>query len=977
MKTKSFLVKMLISVFAGLALSSVLIFSSVSLASDGDEYVEAEGFNDVSLKHDNVKAIDYLQVNGVVEGYEGGLFKPEQNITRAEFLKIVMEVSDYKAEGKGCYSDVKDSDWFTPYVCGATKNKLVEGYSDGTFKPMKNINFVEASKIIANVLKFTSGEEDDIWYKNYVESLESKEAIPESVTSFDEFLTRAEMAEMIWRIDANRTYKLSKTYDDIVNNVELSSELKTFNSCTELHDYLEDNGNEPYYVPDDLEVEEGAIPVATMMAEKGGCFTADTQILMADDSYKAIKDVEAGDKILTKENPESSEYVEALVSDTVSHYVPAYLVINGELELTPEHVVFVNGEWQAAGIVEVGDFLLDGNGDRIEVKTIEKIEKSAWVYNLQVEEYHTYLANGYYVHNDKGYAVSEDYSKTNTQVSNVDEADTVKNDGTFIYTLHEGTVKITEAYLPENMKVVNTIEFEDQNFWPSNLYLDGDKLVVIGETYNDGSFQDFKDTAVHPAFYYSGGSVKVFVFDISDRENEKLIREVLLEGDYKSSRKVGDVLYMVVNQDNYVWPWMNNDEWTEDDLTPLMADNGKLDKVVGCEGIKYMPKQIDETNYMIVTAIPLDASSEIGKEVIMGSSSNLYASTENMYIAQEKYNWWGWYDEVDAEEETFIHKFSLDGAKIDYKGMGTVKGSILNQFSMDEYDGNFRIATTVGDIWSEDNPSQSNIFVLDENLNQIGTLEGLAKGERIYSTRFMGEKAYVVTFKKVDPLFVIGLSDATNPKVLGELKIPGFSEYLHPYDEDHIIGFGLDTEVATQEEIDARGIDFAWYQGIKMAIFDVSDVNNPVQQHIEIIGDRGTNSELNYNHKALLWSWSKGENDGALMAFPLTVTEIPQEVKDDPATPGDTYGSTVFQGAYVYNVDLENGFQFKGKITHYDNGIENNDRYFWYGDENIQRILYIGDYFYTWSQAAIKANEMSGDLAEIKRVDFASTEELE
>jgi uncharacterized secreted protein with C-terminal beta-propeller domain len=308
----------------------------------------------------------------------------------------------------------------------------------------------------------------------------------------------------------------------------------------------------------------------------------------------------------------------------------------------------------------------------------------------------------------------------------------------------------------------------------------------------------------------------------------------------------------------------------------------------------------------------------------------------------------------------------LNSEDIKYVGKADVPGHIINQFSMDEYKDNFRIATTTGHAWDSETKSTSGIYTLDANLKSLGKVDGIAPGEEIYSTRFVGDRAYMVTFKKVDPFFVIDLADATNPKILGKLKIPGFSDYLHPYDENHIIGFGKDATDAGEDETLMRDLDFAWYQGIKIAMFDVTDVSNPVEMFKTSIGDRGTSSPLLYDHKALLFDKAKG-----LMAFPVTVYEISQKLKDDPKTPASTYGEAVFQGAYVYNVSLDKGFELKGKITHYTpTEVKDKSGYYWYGTSDIERILYIGENLYTVSQAIVKANLLNG-LSDVKSVKLA------
>ena len=266
---------------------------------------------------------------------------------------------------------------------------------------------------------------------------------------------------------------------------------------------------------------------------------------------------------------------------------------------------------------------------------------------------------------------------------------------------------------------------------------------------------------------------------------------------------------------------------------------------------------------------------------------------------------------------------------------------------MDEADDHFRIATTRGSVWDSEVPSTNNLYILDQSLNTVGSLEDMAPGETIYSTRFIGDRGYMVTFKKIDPLFVFDLSNPESPQILGQLKIPGYSTYLHPYDETHILGFGKDAEDGSEEEIAVRDLDFAWYQGMKVALFDITDVTNPEQLFSVGIGDRGTESELLYDHKALLFSAAKN-----LLAFPVSVAEVPE------GSSADTYGDTVFQGAYIYNLNLEDGFTLKGTVTHYED--TESQSYWDYYDytREIQRIIYIGDTLYTISDGFIKALDL-------------------
>ncbi len=279
---------------------------------------------------------------------------------------------------------------------------------------------------------------------------------------------------------------------------------------------------------------------------------------------------------------------------------------------------------------------------------------------------------------------------------------------------------------------------------------------------------------------------------------------------------------------------------------------------------------------------------------------------------------------------------------------GTVPGRERNQFSMDEYNDYFRIETTT---WTLNWTTQTNLYVLDMNLSVVGKLEGLAPGENFHSARFMGNRAYLVTFKKTDPLFVIDLSQPTNPTVLGELHIPGYSDYLHPYDETHLIGVGKHT-------VEADEGDFAWYQGIKMSLFDVSDVANPVQMDTVIIGDRGSDSPVLYDHKAFLFDKSR-----TLLVMPIL------EAKIDPSkyageVPPYAYGEPVWQGAYVFDVSLFHGFQLEGRITHLENGMSIHEQSYW-----IKRSAYVENVLYTISSRKVGLNKLD-DLSPILEIEL-------
>ncbi len=293
-------------------------------------------------------------------------------------------------------------------------------------------------------------------------------------------------------------------------------------------------------------------------------------------------------------------------------------------------------------------------------------------------------------------------------------------------------------------------------------------------------------------------------------------------------------------------------------------------------------------------------------------------------------------------QKTIIDKIALDGSRIDYIGKAEVPGTLINQFALDENKGYLRIATTTGDTWSQS--SLNHVYVLDADMNVVGSLENLAKTERIYAVRFIGDRAYMVTFKQIDPLFVIDLSDETNPRVLGELKIPGYSTYLHPYDATHLIGIGQDTSGDIQE----GSIRAAVPAGLKIALFDVSDVEHPQEIAHTTIGSQGTYSQALYDHKAFLFDSQTG-----LLALPV-----------NEYASSSNYGSReTFNGLYVYHLDTTDGFTLKGKITHLNASelVEMSTQgYASYGYEaQIARSTYIDETLYTLSPRTIQGNSLS------------------
>jgi inhibitor of cysteine peptidase len=561
---------------------------------------------------------------------------------------------------------------------------------------------------------------------------------------------------------------------------------------------------------------------------------------------------------------------------------------------------------------------------------------------------------------------ASDYSTTNIQVQGVDESDVVKSDGTYIYQIIEQKIVISHAYPANQMSIASTISYADRGFIPMEIYIEDGKLIVIGSSspylYQTNAKPTLESKRIAYPIVPQTLTTKAVVYDIHDRTAPKQIREVEMEGSYVSSRKISSSLYIVSNSNiNYYYSTQEQ----PDIAAPTYRDSHTSDKMVpiSFDEIRYFPDAI-EPNFLLIGGLNLnDADQPMDVQAYLGSGQNIYASSDNLYVAVTQY---GPSTSLSTEPNsdlakriitapsihTSIYKFALADGTITYMADGEVPGIILNQFSMDEHNGNFRIATTVGDVWaSGEFGSQNHLYVLNEALDTIGKVENIAPGEKIYSVRFMGDRAYMVTFKTVDPLFVIDVSDPTQPNILGALKIPGYSDYLHPYDENHIIGFGKDTMEQSYKDEKGNVIrTTAYYLGMKVAMFDVTDVANPKELHTMKIGDRGTNSELLHNHKALLFSKAKN-----LMAFPVELYE-----QSANSTSPLEYGQFTYQGAYVYNIDLAKGFSLKGRITHISDDELSKAGNYWYDyNKNVRRILYMDDTLYTLSNSMIKAHTLS------------------
>jgi inhibitor of cysteine peptidase len=634
-----------------------------------------------------------------------------------------------------------------------------------------------------------------------------------------------------------------------------------------------------------------------------------------------------------------------------------------------------------------------------ELKIFLETSSSSLPYNIVVRDGGVKLEGGEYsIQSSTPLAVPEpaapteastsDYSETNIQVEGVDEADIVKTDGEYIYIVSGGNVTIVKAYPPEEAVVVSKIVLEGSI---TGIFVNGDKLAVFETDYgiyplyevdivtdlsngseavneaktddeppsvteptnetapdDEGRVPEPTEPTIIPPIVWEPPTTSIKVYDISNRENPVLTRNFSVDGNYFSSRMVGDYVYVVATQYTF---------FVETDVFLPRVHSDNETEVIPATDIYY--HNSSDTSYSFTTIVALniqnDAQEPTHETILLGGTSAIYVSQNNIYLTFPDYPM-----NPDEPMKITIQRIKIEEA-VTFEAQGEVPGYVLNQFSMDEHSGYFRIATTTNNFnwrtFSEEATSKNNVYVLDMKLNVVGKLEDLAPGEQIYSARFMGDRCYIVTFRNIDPLFVIDLSNPTVPTVLGQLKVTGYSGYLHPYDENHIIGIGKETDYDAEE-------DFAWYQGIKISLFDVSDVSNPVELAKYEIGDRGTDSPVLWDHKALLF-----DKERNLLVIPVMEAKIDPSQYDE-TVPDWAYGEPVWQGAYVFNISLD-GLELRGQITHMEDGALMNGRYYYYyTGYTVQRSLYIDNVLYTISGMKVKMNNLE-TLAEINEVELS------
>jgi Secreted protein containing C-terminal beta-propeller domain distantly related to WD-40 repeats len=518
---------------------------------------------------------------------------------------------------------------------------------------------------------------------------------------------------------------------------------------------------------------------------------------------------------------------------------------------------------------------------------------------------------------------SDDYSGTNVQVAGIDEGDIVKTDGKYLYILDQNNaVRIVEA-AGENTRQISSIKLNG-DWWGAEMYVDSGVLVVLQSV---STYDEHKDGTRTAATFY----------DVSNPSAVKELYSLAQDGYYLTSRMTDGVLYLISQQ--YVYYLYDTGVTPKPrEYVPCIYKNG-TETVLDARCILLPPGNTD-SSYTVLTSVDMKTGERLSEQAVMGNSDTVYMNGNNLYLAGTRYDQTSGgertldqYTVADWENAnvTTITRFSLDGGILTPEATGTVPGDLLNQFSMDEEGGYLRLVTTINQysysIYTDEKYGFTNymdgdslqcnaLYVLDSSLQVAGSIEDLAKDERVYSVRFDGNIGYFVTYRQMDPLFTVDLSDPAHPTILGTLKIPGFSQYLHIYGDGRLFGLGSSTTNDTDGTVD----------GMKLSMFDVS---NPADvSEISTLKLEGDWSEAQYNHKAILVLPEKN-----IIAFPLS-------------------------GGYaVYGYDEAHGFSERASMEVKD--------LMWDGLRGVQ----IGDLFYLCARNGVGVYSLT-DFTSVAQIAF-------
>lgn len=549
------------------------------------------------------------------------------------------------------------------------------------------------------------------------------------------------------------------------------------------------------------------------------------------------------------------------------------------------------------------------------------------------------------------------YSGTNVQVGGVDEPDMVKTDGERIVVLSEGALIVTDVSGAEP-EVIGRLQVG--SFSLQSMFLSGDTVLLFGSDWS--TFSPIYESELDYTPVYQTPTIRLIEVDISGEP--EIVQTMSIDGQYVSARMIDDTVRLVLSSGPVGFEWSyptgsglraerkaidenrqiimdsTADNWipyyvVTDADGDVIAENILFD----CDRANH-PQEFSGLNMLSVATIDLgDGLDVVDGTGVLATGDTIYASADSLYVATQNWaniQWAQTFDGTGQPDSVFteIHKFDISRSDITtYVASGSVAGYLLNQFAMDEHDGFLRVASTTSPAWwGEGFESESLVTVLGEDegeLVEIGSVDGLGETEQIYSVRFLGDVAYVVTFRQTDPLYTVDLSDPREPKVVGELKILGYSAYLHPIGDGLLMGVGQDAT------------DSGRLQGTQVSVFDVSDPSDPTRID-QITLNKGSSSQIEYDHHAFLYWAPSG----------LTMVPVQQWWWDDNS-------ESAFFGAIGLTVDDDGHLREVRRLAH-PGGDDGN----WDYRAMILRSIVVGDHVYTVSAKGI----MKSDLDSLKEV---------
>ena len=561
-----------------------------------------------------------------------------------------------------------------------------------------------------------------------------------------------------------------------------------------------------------------------------------------------------------------------------------------------------------------------------------------------------------------------EYTTTNSQVEGVGEADFVQNDGTRIAVLTGDQLHLARSWPPEALSLAASVPVEG---WPHDLFLAGDRAIVFSAVYVPRALEG--DQLACPIYagpaapgftcgYWAHDVVKVTTFDVSDLSAPKAIAEAYLPGSYVSARRIGDRVRLVTS-DSLPFPegvvlWTSvppgaSEAERRAAIDDLEAKNEALIRArtlddwlrsvtvkrPGLPDVEVAHACTDfsrgsspvRPGILTVATYDVGTASLVSRTSVLAEPGVVYASPETLYVATR--HWW-WWPEPGQRDATYLHAFDLrDPDRAVYVGSGVVDGNVRDQYGLDEHEGALRVVTTVSERVDDGTPwgtvrTAGRLSVLapkDGALVLVGETPRFGSGESVFGTRFLGTRGFVITARQIDPLFTFDLADPANPTRVGELEMPGFISYLHPVDDTHLLGIGME-----------RGAGGGPNQ-VKIALLDVADLAHPIDLATALVGEGWSWSEALWNPKAFTWFGAR-----SLLAIPFA-----------------DWGEIFTSDLRLFHVDAATGIQPAGVLSMADVYQDPGPSFGWYWSPYVRRSILADDFVYAVSDAGVRSAKVA------------------